>query len=151
MRPLAAVLAVVAVIGCSRGRPSAEGGILPAAPGGPSLYERLGGLDAIRLVVDDFGARLAGDTSIAPLFRGVDLDNVKRLLVDQICEATGGPCVYRGRSMREAHQGLNITARQWDATIAHLVASMSRYNVPQREQQELLRALAPMRGDIVGR
>ncbi|HWO90269.1 MAG TPA: group 1 truncated hemoglobin [Gemmatimonadales bacterium] len=123
----------------------------PSAAAGPSLYERLGGVDAIRLVVDDFGARLAADTTIAPLFSGVDLDNVKRLLVDQICQATGGPCVYRGRSMRAAHTGLGITAAQWDATIGHLVAALNRYSVPLREQRELLGALAGMRGDIVGR
>jgi hemoglobin len=119
-------------------------------PAGPALFTRLGGLDAIRAVVDDFSARLAADAEVAAMLRGVDVDQLKRLLVEQICEATGGPCAYTGRSMREAHRGLSITPAQWDRTVGYLRASLDRFNVPAREQEELLTLVGSMRGDIVG-
>ncbi len=152
MRLMLVLIAATAVLSaCHRGGTPAAAAPTPATQAGPSLYTRLGGVDAIRLVVDDFTARLAGDAMIAPMLRGVDVDNLRRLLAEQICEATGGPCRYSGRTMREAHRGLNITAAQWDATVGHLVAALNRYNVGQREQQELLGALATLRGEIVGR
>jgi hemoglobin len=151
-RGLLILAAAVVLGGCRSGYGGGAATPVAAAPAsGPSLYLRLGGVDAIRAVVDDFTARLAGDTRINMMFGGVDVDRLKRLLVEQICEATGGPCRYTGRSMREAHTGLGITEEQWDITVAHLVATLDRFNVGQRERNELLGALAAMKGDIVGR
>ncbi len=123
---------------------------LPAAATGPSLYTRLGGLDAIRAVVDAFHARIMADERINAFFRGVDDANLRRLLVEQICQATGGPCVYSGRSMRAAHTGMNLTDAHFTALVEDLVAALDQFSVPEREKTELLTALAAMRGEIVG-
>ena len=121
-----------------------------AAPSEPALYWRLGGQAAITMVVDTFTARVHGDTSLAPLFRGVDMNTFKRLLYELVCEAGGGPCHYSGRSMAAAHTGLAITNAQFDAVVGYMAATLDQFNVPAREKSELLGLLAPMRGDIVG-
>lgn len=122
-----------------------------AVPAGPSLYERLGGVDAIRAVVDNFVGRVGADARINAFFRGVDLDNLKRLLTEQICQATGGPCRYTGRSMRETHTGMSLTDAHFNALVEDLVGALNQFNVPEREKSELLAALGGMKGDIVGR
>ena len=114
-----------------------------------SLCERLGGLDAITAVVDSFVARCAGDDRINGKFVRTDIPRLKKMLVDQVCEAAGGPCAYTGRSMRETHDGMCVTAGEFDALVADLVATLKQFNVPQAEQQELLGILGPLRGDIV--
>ena len=123
----------------------------PAAPAGPTLYQRLGGLDAIRAVVNDFDARLMADPRINAFFRGLDDEDFKAKLTAQICQATGGPCQYTGRSMREAHAQLNVTNADFDALVEDLAASLDHFNVGAREKSELLGALGGMRKDIVTR
>src|SRR5437899_5141819 len=114
-----------------------------------SLYERLGGLDAIMAVVDSFVTRCAGDDRINGNFARTDVPRLKKMLVDQVSEATGGPCTYTGRNMRETHDGMGVTAGEFDALVADLVATLDRFQVPTGEQQELLGILGPLRGDIV--
>lgn len=114
-----------------------------------SLYERLGGLDAIAAAVDSFAARCAGDDRINAKFARTDIPRLKKMLVDQLCEATGGPCTYTGRDMRAAHDGMGVTAGEFDALVEDLVATLDEFNVPKDEQDELLSLLAPLRGDIV--
>jgi hemoglobin len=114
-----------------------------------SLYERLGGLEAIRAVVDTFVARCAGDNRINAKFARSDVPRLKRMLVDQVCEATGGPCTYTGRDMRETHDGMGVTAGEFDALVEDLVTTLEEFDVPKPEQDELLALLAPMRGAIV--
>ena len=80
-----------------------------------SLYERLGGLDAITAVVDAFVGRCAGDDRINGKFERTDVPRLKKMLVDQVCEATGGPCTYNGRGMPETHDGMGVTAGEFDA------------------------------------
>jgi hemoglobin len=82
-----------------------------------TLYERLGGKDAITAVVDDFVARCAGDNRINGKFARTDIARLKRMLVDQICEASGGPCSYQGRVMSETHDGMGVTAGEFDALV----------------------------------
>jgi hemoglobin len=115
----------------------------------PSLYERLGGLEAINAVVEAFVARCAGDERISPKFVRTDIPRLKKMLVDQVCDATGGPCTYTGRDMRETHDGMGVTAAEFDALVEDLVATLEQFGVPKAEQDELLGLLAPMRGDIV--
>lgn len=88
-----------------------------AAP--PSLYKRLGGYDALVAVTDDFIGRLASDPELKPFFAGHAADSLKRirqLVVDQLCAATGGPCVYIGRDMKASHAGLGITEKNWQSS-----------------------------------
>jgi hemoglobin len=71
------------------------------------------------------------------------------MLIDQVCEATGGPCTYTGRDMREAHDGMAVSAGEFDARVQDLVATLDEFDVPEAEKDELLGLLGPMRGDIV--
>ena len=115
----------------------------------PSLYERLGGKDAITAVVDEFVARCARDARINGKFARTDIARLKASLIDQVCEATGGPCTYTGRDMHTTHEGMSVTGGEFDALVADLVATLNHFNVPDAEKNELLGALAPMRSDIV--
>jgi hemoglobin len=114
-----------------------------------SLYERLGGQAAIEAVVEDFVARCAGDDRINGKFARTDVSRLQKMLIDQVCEATGGPCTYAGRDMKETHNGMGVTAGEFDALVGDLVATLNQLEVPQPEQDELLGLLGPMRGDIV--
>jgi hemoglobin len=114
-----------------------------------SLFERLGGLEAITAVVDSFVARCAGDDRINPKFARTDIPRLKKMLVDQVCEAAGGPCTYTGRSMKETHDGMSVTGGEFDALVEDLVATLDEFKVPDAEKQELLGVLGPMRGEIV--
>ena len=114
-----------------------------------SLYQRLGGKPAITAVVDDFVGNVARDNRINKFFGSTDIPRLKRLLVQQICAGSGGPCQYEGRSMREAHRGLGVRNQDFDALVNDLVRSLNKFRVPAREQQELLALLGPMRKDVV--
>jgi hemoglobin len=114
-----------------------------------SLFERLGGLAAIAMVVDDFVARCAEDDRINAKFARTDIPRLKKMLVDQVCEATGGPCNYQGRDMKETHDGMGVTTGEFNALVENLVAAMDSLDVPKSDQGELLGLLAPMKGDIV--
>ena len=114
-----------------------------------SLYERLGGLDAITAVVDSFVASVPGDDRINQKFARTDLPRLKKEFTDQLCEATGGPCTYTGRSMLDTHAGMKVTDGEFDAVIAGLEATFDKFKVPEREQKELLALLLPLRDEIV--
>jgi hemoglobin len=114
-----------------------------------SLYDRLGGKDALTAVVDDFVGRCAGDDRINAKFARTDIPRLKKMLVDQVCEATGGPCTYTGRDMKETHTGMGVTKGEFESLVEDLVATLDGFDVPKPEQQELLGLLAPMQGDIV--
>ncbi len=95
-----------------------------------TLYQRLGGYDAIAAVTDDFIGRLATDKQLGRFFVGHSEDSLKKvrqLIVDQLCAASGGPCVYIGRDMKTAHKGMGITEAEWNATAAHLVATLDKF------------------------
>ncbi len=115
-----------------------------------SLYDRLGGLGAITAVVDDFVGNVAADNRINKFFAKTDIPRLKRLLVEQICAGTGGPCTYTGRDMRSAHAGMGITDAQFNALVEDLVKSLDKFKVPEKEKGELLGILGPMKPSIVG-
>ncbi len=115
----------------------------------PSLYERLGKKEAITAVVDDFVNRVAADKRINGKFANANIPRLKALLVEQICEASGGPCTYSGRDMKTAHAGMAVTAEHFDALVGDLVATLNKFKVPEREKNELLGALGPMKKDII--
>ena len=113
------------------------------------LYDRLGGKPAITAVVDDFTARVAADRRINRFFANTDIPAFKVKLVDQICEASGGPCKYTGKDMKTAHAGMGITDADFNAMIEDLVVTLDKFRVPEKEKGELLGALGPMKKDIV--
>jgi hemoglobin len=121
---------------------------------GKPLYERLGGKEAITAVVDEFVARVAADNRINGFFAGVASDpkrlaDFKGKLVDQICQASGGPCTYKGADMKTAHKGMGVTEAAFGALVEDLIAALDKFNVPAAEKNELLGLLGPMKGDIV--
>ena len=113
------------------------------------LYERLGGKPAITAVVEDFVGRVAADDRINGKFANTDIPRLKMLLVEQICQASGGPCSYTGRSMKATHAGMGVSKADFDALVGDLVATLNKFKVPEREKNALLGALAPMKKDIV--
>jgi hemoglobin len=114
-----------------------------------SLYERLGGIDAITAVVDDFRDRVAKDERINRKFAKTDLGRLKQMLIDQICAASGGPCTYTGRSMKDAHAGMGVTGGEFSALVEDLVATLNHFKVGKAEQDEVLGVLGPLKPDIV--
>jgi hemoglobin len=101
----------------------------PAKAEDKSLYQRLGGYDAIAAVSDEFLARLAND--------------------DLVCKSTGGPCVYTGRDMKVAHAGAGITKADWDRSLKIFGEVLNKFKVPEKEQQELAALLLPLEKDVV--
>jgi hemoglobin len=121
----------------------------PAAATDPSLYQRLGGQEAITAVVEDFVGNVAADTRINSYFGKVDIPRLKEKLAEQICEGTGGPCKYTGMDMKTTHATLGITSADFDALVEDLIKTLDKFKVPQREKDELLGILGPMKSDIV--
>ena len=124
----------------------------PAAAQEKSLYQRVGGYDALAAVVDDFIVRLVTDKQFEKFFAGASDNSKKRIrqhILDQFCAATGGPCVYNGRDMKTSHAGLGITNAQWDDAAKHLVASLDKFKVPDKEKGEILAFVTSLKKDIV--
>ena len=126
-----------------------------ATPSQPTLYERLGGVYSIATVVDDLIDRVMDDPRLNanPLVdeahHRVSAAGFKYLVTELVCWATGGPQQYSGRSMRESHQHLLITATEWDAFLDDLQQTLDRFAVPPAEQEELKAIVASTRADIV--
>jgi hemoglobin len=119
------------------------------APAAKSLYDRLGGKPAIEKVVGEFLKNVVADKAINKRFAKTDAKKLDGLLVDQICEATGGPCKYKGKSMKDAHKGMKVTEEEFTALVGDLVKALDKFKVPEPEKKELLGALGGMKGDIV--
>lgn len=113
------------------------------------LYDRLGGKPAITAVVDDFIGNVAGDPRINRRFANANIPRLKGMLVDQICQASGGPCTYTGASMKAAHAGMKITDAEFTALVEDLIKSLDKFKVGAQEKNDLLGALGGMKGDIV--
>jgi hemoglobin len=121
----------------------------------PSLYERLGGTYSIATVVDDFierllvNATLNANPAIKEARTRVPKAGLKFHVTTLVCEVSGGPCKYTGRTMKESHERLNITQAEWDAMVADFKATLNKFNVPQREQQELITIVGSTKNDIM--
>ena len=115
----------------------------------PSLYERLGGIEAITAVIRALEDRAAKDDRLNQKFARTNLDRLTKELVDQLCQDTGGPCTYTGLSMRQAHTNMGVTSGEFDAFMEDFVATLNDFNVGKAEQDELLNNLRPMRAEIV--
>jgi hemoglobin len=114
-----------------------------------SLYDRLGGLDAIKAVVGDFVGRVVADERINKKFAKSDGARVTHFLVEQVCAATGGPCKYTGNNMKKAHKNMKVTEGEFNALVEDLTAALDKFNVPAQEKGELLGALAGLKSQIV--
>jgi hemoglobin len=145
-------LALAALVLCAFAAPLAASAQQSPAPASPTLYQRLGGYDAIAAVTDDFIGRLASDAKLQKFFVGAS-DNskarIRQLVVDQLCAATGGPCIYLGRDMKTVHKGLNITEADWQAAVNDFGATLAKFKVGAAEQRDLAAALATIKPDIV--
>ncbi len=148
---LAAVAPLTLVMfGCAASNSAGSGASTTPAASSKSLYDRLGGKDALVAVVNDFTNRVAADQRINARFANTDIPHFKMELTDQLCEATGGPCKYTGKDMKTAHAGQGVTNEEFDALVADLVATLNQFKVGAEEQKQLLGALSPMRPQIVG-
>ena len=146
-------LCVALAAGCTAAPPAkhAAPAEKPAAGAkSDALYRALGGTDGITKVVDAALAEIHGDLRINIFFEKTDMADLRRLLIEQICAATGGPCEYTGRPMEEAHSGLNLTDADFDAFVDDLVRAMDSQKVPKDLQKQLLGLLGPMRPQVVG-
>ncbi len=120
-----------------------------------SLYDRLGGVYAIATVVDDFIDRvvandiLNANPAIKEARDRVPRAGLKYRVTEMVCMATGGPCKYTGRTMKESHKHLNITGKEWDALVVDFKASLNKFNVPEKEQNELIAIVGSTKKDIV--
>ncbi len=128
--------------------------IAPLSQADDTLYKSLGGKSAITAVVNDFVGRVAADDRINSFFKTTAADpkrlaKFKKNLVDQICEASGGPCRYKGKDMKTAHAGMGITSADFNALVEDLVASLDKFMVKDGDKQALLGVLGPMKKDIV--
>ena len=117
-----------------------------------SLYERLGGYDAIAAVASDLLPRLQGDSRLARFWqnRGEDgLRREKQLLIDFLCASAGGPLYYTGRDMKTSHKGMKISESDWSVFLGHAGATMKALQVPQRECDEVAAFVLSLKKDIV--
>lgn len=127
-------------------------GSLPVRAQEKTLYERIGGYNALAAVVDDFIVRLVTDKQFEKFFAGHSTDSKKRIrqhILDQFCVATGGPCVYTGREMMASHAGLGISETDWNAAAKHLAASLDKFKVPEKEKGEVLAFVTSLKKEIV--
>jgi hemoglobin len=149
----AMVLPILMLIGCA-GQPARQSGksdsSQAAAGAKDALYRELGGKEGITKVVDLFLAKVDNDLRINLFFEKTDHKDLRNLVIEQFCQATGGPCVYSGRSMEEAHSGLNLTDADFAAFVEDLIAAMDELKVPKASQDKLLALLGSMKPQVVG-
>lgn len=136
-------LFLICTLGSCTAPPPAE------QPRGGSLYQRLGGRPAIAILVDDAIVNIAADPRINQRFRSANAQHLTSNLVDLLCLRAGGPCVYSGRNMADAHDTMHIRDDEFDALIEDLVMSFDKFKVPAAEQREALIILDQMRSSIV--
>ncbi len=117
-----------------------------------SLYERVGGYDVIAAMTDDLLRRVTQDHQIGDYWKGHSNDSMKRdrqLIVDFLCESTGGPVIYRGRDMKTSHEGLGITESDWNVFIKHTAAMLDKLELPVKEKEDCLAAVLALKDDTV--
>jgi hemoglobin len=117
-----------------------------------TLYERLGGYDAIAAVASDLLPRLQADARLARFWHNRSEDGVKRekqLLIDFICSSAGGPLYYTGRDMNTSHRGMKISEADWSAFLGHLNATLDVFRVPQTERDQVVAFVQSTKADIV--
>lgn len=119
------------------------------AHAGPTLFERIGGAAKLKAAVDEFTNIILEDDRINFTFADSDMNKFKKLIFEQLCEITQGPCKYTGRDMHEAHAKLNLDNAQFNALAEDLYMAFDRVHVPYRVQNRVMALLAPMQRDVV--
>lgn len=114
-----------------------------------SLYDRLGGVNAITAVTDEFIKNAAADTRINAKFAKTNIPRLRLHLIEQLCAATGGPCVYTGKDMKSTHKNMKVTEGEFNALVEDLVKALDKFNVPEKEKSDLLAILGPLKSQIV--
>jgi len=120
-----------------------------------SLYDRLGGVYAIASVVDDFIDRLLvndilnANPAIKEARDRVPKAGLKYRVTELVCQVTGGPQKYTGRTMKDSHKHMNITDKEWEAMVADFKGTLNKFKVPEKEQQELIAIVGSTKPDIV--
>jgi hemoglobin len=117
-----------------------------------SLYQRLGGYDAIAAATDELLTRLQADPQLRDYWKGASDNNqrkARQLIVDFMTEAAGGPAYYTGRDMKTSHVGMHIDASDWEAFMRHAAATLDHFAVPQRETDEVLAFFTSLRDEVV--
>ena len=114
-----------------------------------ALFKGLGGVPGITAVVDDFVGRVSGDARLTGRFQGADMAAFKKGLVDQICQETGGPCIYAGRDMKSAHAGMAITGEEFKVVMGHMIESLQAKKVSPKVEGKVVGLLLSMKGSIV--
>lgn len=118
----------------------------------PTLYQRLGGYDAIAAVCANLISRLRADAQLGRFWAHRGEDGIKReyqLLVDYLCNASGGPMYYTGRDMKLSHQGMRISAGDWDVFMGHLRDTLAHFAVPEAERADVVAFVLSTRNDMV--
>ena len=114
-----------------------------------SIYEQIGGAEALEVVVDDFYARVLADDELAGFFSGTNMSRLKGKQVEFFAAALGGPGPYTGAPMRQVHQGRGITARHFNLVAGHLSDSLCAAGVPGATVEQIIGAIAPLAEEIV--
>ena len=117
-----------------------------------TLYERLGGYDAIAAVAHDLLPRLMADKQLGRFWenRGKDgIDREKQLLIDYLCHHAGGPLLYTGRDNQKTHAGMGITESDWEKFMAHLTLTLEKFAVPRQEKDDVLGFIESTKADIL--
>jgi hemoglobin len=114
-----------------------------------TLYDRLGGKDGIKRIVDDGYTIILIDDRIKDDFDNINPEHIKPRLVDLICQLSGGPCIYKGRPMAAAHEALDLTQAKFNALAEDMQTGMDHVGIPYWTQNQLMALLAPMQRDIV--
>ncbi|WP_410567558.1 group I truncated hemoglobin [Amycolatopsis sp. cmx-4-61] len=114
-----------------------------------SIYEQIGGQDALAAVVDDFYERVLADAELAPFFSGTNMSRLKGMQVEFFTAALGGPDEYRGRTMKDVHRGRGIAQHHFDLVAKYLTDSLLSAGVPEETTETIIGAIAPLSEDIV--
>lgn len=144
--------AILVLLGAAATSAFLSGPIVGQTATEKSLYERLGGYEAISAVVNDFAPKLFADPQVGPFFKGMGADTRQSFIqknINLVCNVTGGPCKIISRPAKTAHAGLGITEAEFNVVVNHLVDTLDKFGVPAAEKQELLSIIGTLKPDIV--
>ena len=148
-RRIVAALCLMAAFAIVASAQNANSSTMSADTMEKSLYDRLGGVAAITAVTDEFIKICAADTRINAKFAKTNIPRLRLHLIEQLCAATGGPCVYTGMNMTKTHKNMKVTDGEFGALVEDLVKALDKFSVPEKEKGELLAILGPLKSQIV--